>query len=255
MSEQDAEKQIREAARIARDNAERQRTSELRPLAQRGGVKFMSEDEARQWREREERKRHEHHVEELIQRAGVPERYRTASLEPEFVRPLPNDVCLSYARVVEKAIALRDRPGILALLGPRGVGKTWIACGLVLDFCRATPPRSARYLHAMDYFIGLKGTYAERSGTTEGRYETNHLRPALLVIDELHERGDTAWEDRMLTRLIVKRHEMRLATLLLSNDDLQQFSKRIGDSVMSRMKDDAGGAAICDWRSLRGSSI
>lgn len=193
---------------------------------------------------------------ELVKAAGVPSRYAAATIAAGAAgmafSEVPDDARSSYIQAIQRVRQLLAGCGVLALLGPRGVGKTWIACGAVLDLCRQGQP--GRYLHVFDYFSGLKETYGDRARTSEARFETDHLRPRLLVLDEMHERSDSPWEDRMLTRLIVKRHDARLSTLLLSNDNLETFSGRVGDSILSRMSEDAGGALICDWRGLRGRS-
>jgi hypothetical protein len=55
----------------------------------------------------------------------------------------------------------------------------------------------------------------------------------------------------MLRRLIVKRHDLELATLLLSNEDAETFKRRVGDTVVNSMKEDAGGIVVCQWPCLR----
>jgi DNA replication protein DnaC len=94
----------------------------------------------------------------------------------------------AYLGAAGAAARLLAQPGIFGMIGPRGVGKTWIACALVNEFCRQG--RLARYLHVMDYFIGLKETYGDGARTTEGRFEHDHVRLELLVLDEMHERAD-----------------------------------------------------------------
>lgn len=187
---------------------------------------------------------------------GVPALYRDADLNDLSAVPVEVDgepVRVPYAAAVA---ALRPvlaaapvRPPMFALLGPRGPGKTWVGCAAVREFCRAG--RSALYADAMDVFLAIKGTYDDGARLSQQQVEDRYLRPALLVLDELHERGDTAWEDRMLTRLINKRYAGRLATILISNQSEEDFAGRVGQSVVDRMAD-GGGIIVCDWPSLRG---
>src|SRR5206468_2068917 len=103
----------------------------------------------------------------------------------------------------------------------------------------------------MDYFLELKATYDDAAKTTQERVEQNWLRPELLVLDEAHERGDTPWEDRMLTRLVNLRYEAMVSTILISNHDEETFAKRVGTSIADRIAD-GGGLILCGWASLRG---
>jgi DNA replication protein DnaC len=207
----------------------------------------ISDDEAARRQKVESQRLHQANVRKLLDGCGVPKRYEGASLVGEM--NVAADASANYRRAVARVARLETESGTLAIIGPRELGKTWIGCGMILDLCRRGV--SARYLHLTDYLQGLKDTYGDKSRTTESRYESDHLRPHLLVIDELHERGDTAWEDRKLTRLITKRHEAELSTLLLSNDDEETFKHRVGDSVVSRCFEDAGGIFICVWKNQR----
>jgi DNA replication protein DnaC len=194
-----------------------------------------------------ERRRAEFQVEELRKAARVPKRYATANLDD--LSKLPDDTKMRYSGAVRQLRQLLVKPATVALIGSRGPGKTHMACGLVHAFCGAG--RGARYLNAMDYFIELKATYDSQAKRDEAQVERDYLRPSLLVIDELHERGDTQWEDRMLTRLVNQRYENEKATVLVCNLAAEEFEKRIGDSIADRINQ-GGGIIVCDWPSLRG---
>lgn len=184
----------------------------------------------------------------LEENSGVPARYRTAG-NPFDMNAVPDDAVVKYDETVKALASLIGKPGMVALLGPRGTGKTWMACGLVTTFCRHG--RYALYRDAMDYFLELKASYDDGAKVNQQAIEARYLRPELLVLDEVHERGDTAWEDRMLTRLINKRYAAELSTVLISNQDEKTFAERIGASIADRIHD-GGGVIVCDWESLRG---
>jgi DNA replication protein DnaC len=206
------------------------------PVADEAAIADYSAREAR----RQQRAR----VELAMNRANVPKRFLSASLDE--VSELPDDAVAPYRAAVDALRALLSQGVTLALVGRRGPGKTHMACALVNAFCRAG--RSGVYLHAMDYFQELKKTYGDRSRRDESQVEIDYVRPELLVVDELHERGDTPWEDRMLTRLINKRYENELATVLIANLTPGEFEKRVGTSIVDR----TSGVVVCDWPSLRG---
>lgn len=146
--------------------------------------------------------------------------------------------------------ALLDRPATIALLGQRGVGKTHQACALVREFIAEARP--AAFLDAMGFFLRVRATYRDGSQETEEQIIDQLGRKDLLVLDELHERGDTPAEDRLLHRLINRRYENRVATVLISNQTPEEFAARVGESIVDRIHE--GGAIIlCDWDSLRGT--
>ena len=156
---------------------------------------------------------------------------------------------IAFHSSLSEPVTIAGVPRMIAVLGDRGCGKTWLACGLVLDFCRAG--RSAVYLDTMDYFVELKQTYSDRSRQDESQIETKYLRPELLVLDEIQERGETTWEDRMLVRLINKRYANELSTVLVGNLSKEDFPKHVGSSIKDRLLD-GGGVIVCNWPSLRG---
>jgi chromosomal replication initiation ATPase DnaA len=203
-----------------------------------------SEAQARQ-NERERQAK----VASLIAGAAVPPRYKDAGLLGNpGARPTDNP---GYCAANVALQGLATTSGIVGLIGGRGTGKTWLSCGLVLDFCREG--RRAVYTNAFDYFLELRSTFDDGSKMTQERVEAKYVRPALLVLDELHERGDTAWEDRTLTRIVNKRYENNLATVLISNQTPEEFVARVGPSIADRIHD-GGGVILCEWASLRGRS-
>lgn len=243
---------MQRAAGVARQNTARRarETARVEPAAAVTGSACVAPESERVAFERRQAERDAAvRAEKLAKQSGVPARYRGASLADALAR-VPAEVREKYGEAAARLARLLERPGIVAMIGPRGPGKTWLGCALVLEFCRRG--RAAVRLAAMDYFVELKQTYDARARRDESQVETDYVRPDLVVIDELHERGDTAWEDRMLTRIVNKRYEEGRATVLISNQMLAEFTTRVGPSIAERMNDDEGGVIVCDWPSLRG---
>lgn len=165
---------------------------------------------------------------------------------------------------------------LTALVGPRGTGKTQMAAELGREAFRLavavapTPASSywgegwerryaadkrnqenvawaARWVNALDLFADLKTRNIE---VGESAALAKWARPALLVIDEIQERGDTEFESRMLTNLIDKRYGAMKDTLIIGNLDSGEFQKRVGASIVSRMIE-CGGISVCNWPSFR----
>lgn len=135
---------------------------------------------------------------------------------------------------------------IFALVGPRGPGKTQM--GVELMKIQTSQLRSARYCTALDFFIDLKSCFD--TDRNQRRVLDQYAAPRLLVIDEAQERGETPWEDRMLTYLINRRYNDRKDTLLISNQTAKEFWTAIGPSVASRMSE-TGSVIECTWPSFR----
>ena len=74
--------------------------------------------------------------------------------------------------------------------------------------------------------------------------------PNLLVIDELAVRGETPYEDRVLTHILDSRYDAKRDTILISNQEPQNFTAIIGDSIRDRMHE-TGGIIECTWDSFR----
>lgn len=172
--------------------------------------------------------------------AGVPKRHR---MQAESIDLTAHDQWRS------RSIKLADMLGtgfIVVLSGDRGRGKTQLA----IDAIRLTTldSRTARYATAMDFFINIKAGYAEKVSELESL--SPFLTPDLLVIDEAHERGETEWEQRLLTYLIDCRYRAMQDTLLVTNQTQKDFLAAMGPSVASRIGE-TGGFMVCDWESFR----
>ena len=135
---------------------------------------------------------------------------------------------------------------IIALLGGRGVGKTQMAVAACRE--QAQREKSFSYCTAMDVFLDIKDSF--RKGGSERDALKSFIKPSLLIIDEVQERGETPWEDRLLTYILDKRYAAEKDTLLISNQTKDAFLEGIGPSVASRITE-AGGIAVFDWPSFR----
>ena len=184
---------------------------------------------------------------QALEGANIPPRYKGAKIED--LSKVPADSREKYAATIEKLKALLYHRCTLAMLGKVGPGKTWMACAIVHEFCRAG--RYAVYMEAMDYFIALQETYDDGAKANASAVEQKYVRPELLILDAMEERADTSWNDRMLVRLINKRYAAEKSTVLISNEDVKAFKTRVGDSIADRIRDE-GGFIVCDWPSLRG---
>lgn len=148
----------------------------------------------------------------------------------------------------QKLVDIERRSGyLIALLGGRGRGKTQMAVDLIRNRCGEG--KTARYVKAMAFFLALREAY-QKTGVTEQDVLFQFQRPSLLVIDAMEERGDTAWEDRVLNHLIDTRYDNGVDTLLISNQTPDVFINAVGPSIASRLNE-TGGVVVCNWDSYR----
>jgi len=144
-------------------------------------------------------------------------------------------------------------PGIVALVGPRGTGKTQIAVSLAKRMM-AECERSVLYLKVCDYFGLLKSEFGGgREATTQSIRSTAHTKH-LLVLDEVQERVHSDFEDREFVNMIDHRYAALKPTILISNQTVKGFADSVGASVMSRLSEN-GAIVACDWPSFRAAAV
>lgn len=179
-------------------------------------------------------------AETILSKANLPARNR---------EPLAS-THQKWNRIDERLKARLGDGFIIALLGPRGTGKTQLGCSL----CRAAAQAGRRCLYgsAMGFFLDIKESF--NGAKSEKTVIEAYVSPSVLVLDEMQERGQSQWEDRLLTHLIDRRYSEKKDTLLLSNQTSKQFQEAMGESVVSRILQ-TGGIAVCDWESFRSKTI
>jgi DNA replication protein DnaC len=213
--------------------------------------KPLSPEEAAQAEERAaawEREREEHEAAERarkaeegrkrrLARARIPDRHENREL-----KPVPE-----WSAVLESLTKNLGRGILVALLGLRGTGKTQIA----VEAIRETINRGgeARYVKALDLIIRFREAF-RKDGPSERAVLEEFLEPDLLVIDAMEERGETEFEDRMISHLIDRRYDALGDTILISNQTKDAFSKAIGLSATSRIIE-TGKVFECAWESFR----
>lgn len=172
--------------------------------------------------------------------AGFPERHATLDTQ-ETTGPWAN---------TRDGLAGRIGSGFLcALIGGRGVGKTQMAMDLSSTVIRAGG--TARFTTATKFLMEIKETYRKDAPKTEREVVVDYGKPKLLIIDEIGRRGETDWEDRLLFELLNDRYNAVRDTIVISNHPTEaEFSKAVGDSLVSRINE-TGGVIACNWTSFR----
>jgi DNA replication protein DnaC len=187
----------------------------------------------------EDEKRERHlKGEALWSKSNVP--YRHASFEPPKDGPW---------REAYETLKPKLGTGFLyVVMGNRGTGKTQIGTALI-GTCCWWKLRSGMYVKALDIFIALREAY-RKDGDAESQVIGRFVKPSLLVIDAMEERGETAFEDRLLNHIIDKRYDNMDDTLLITNQTPEAFATSAGPSIVSRIHE-TGDKIVCDWESFR----
>lgn len=162
-----------------------------------------------------------------LSRSGAPPLHiKRAVEEPQSV--LLKTVIMQHLKHADGVVS---RGGIAVLLGNRGCGKTQVA---VCIMCNALAGwlRTVRYTTACEMFGEIKNSYG--GGDTQAVMD-RLTKPYLLVIDDCHERSDTAHEDHLLMQIMDRRYRHQRGTLLISNQKRDAFAKSMGPGITSRI--------------------
>lgn len=162
---------------------------------------------------------------------------------------------------------------IVAMVGPRGTGKTTIAAALAAkrlweDWDKAreiqsyttslerrpVPRRISLYRKLSAVVARFKAFYGDFGTIEMAQLESERAHLAsveLLIIDELAEvEDDSRHKDRILTDLLDLRYADRRDTILISNQTKADFAASINPSVASRIAEH-GCVIRCEWQSFR----
>jgi DNA replication protein DnaC len=155
---------------------------------------------------------------------------------------------------------------IVAMVGPRGTGKTSIAAQLAADRLwedwqialagerKGVPCRVTSYRKLGTLVARLKAHYGDFGSIQADQMAASleHLCSVeCLVIDETHEvQDDSKHKDRLLTDILDRRYSARRDTVLISNQQKAEFMKGLSPSIVSRLIEH-GGTIACEWQSFR----
>lgn len=180
---------------------------------------------------------------------GFPTRYKGAE------KATGDQWWLYYNKAMEKLQA----GGIVVMYGEHGTGKTRMAYELALagKFPRSTYKQAGIekdlpriYTTAVNLFMDLRETFRDKSETSEKSIIKSMSDAALLVIDEVQERGETAFEDRKLTQIIDLRYSHAKPTILISNYSKERFIESLSPAIVDRIRETGIGLHF-NWNSYR----
>jgi len=201
--------------------------------------------------------------EQAVKRRVFESRWLGAGLDPthlERYEPSP-DLNLPWGKV-QNLLMESPRGFIVAVLGPRGCGKTQIAENLIGEmlmavsgFDRRMFRNTPRYTMAAKIFRAVRVSM-KRGRDDEGLDEIQAIEsftnPPLLVIDEAHNRGESDAENRALDEIVDDRYRMKRSTLFIGNMTQAEFTASMGPTITDRILE-RGQFIECQWPSFRGA--
>lgn len=168
--------------------------------------------------------------------AGIPSRYQRATLD-RWTAETP--LQLAAKGMAVNWCARLDAEGWnsngLTLSGPPGVGKTHLACGLLIHVLQHTD-LSVAYAQWTDTLAALKASFGRQGD--EGAQLLDRLKAVdVLVLDEPGVRLGSDYDTTTLFDLIDYRYREELPTVVCTNAPLDTAAAMLGERVVDRLRE------------------
>lgn len=215
--------------------------------------KRTPEEHLRAWQQRNEwsNKKHlreiqQHKLDCMLKGAGVPMRYRQASV---LQQPPHNDFQAGVWNMAKGFINTIDNGRGLGflLLGGVGVGKTHLICAIANDLIKAE--KTIVYTTCVEVIEGAKNSW---NNSGELSYFDAMTQPDLLILDEIGIQTDTAYSAKVITTIVDRRHRECKPTIAASNLNEDDVIKALGQRAFDRITASGEHMYQLSGQSLRG---
>lgn len=192
--------------------------------------------------------------ESKIGHSGIPERFKTRTLEtyladtPQKKRAL--DFALEYALQFGTKDAEQGRSALF--VGKPGTGKTHLAVGIGLSAMAGG--YSVLFFTVMRAIRRVKDTWGRDSSEKESEAIAALVEPDLLILDEVGIQFGSETEKLILFDILNERYEKRRSCILLSNLSSEEVSAFLGERIIDRLREDGGEVIPFTWESYRGKA-
>lgn len=190
------------------------------------------------------------YTESIFQRAAIPPRFATRTLQNYSPQCDKSGAALRTATYYAESFTTALESGqSLIFVGNVGSGKTHLASGIAHEVLK--DGYSALFSTVLGAVRTVKDTYRHDSPKTESEAIMDLVKPDLLVLDEVGVQFGSDTEKLILFEIINGRYEHMRPTILLSNLDIAGLSEYLGERVMDRLREGGGKMVAFDWASYR----
>ena len=147
------------------------------------------------------------------------------------------------------AMKATGKAGNLIAIGGTGSGKTLLASAMVDEVIEK---RSCKLITLSGIFSTIKQSWNDPAALDEQKLIESLASYDLLIIDEVGVQSDTDWEKGIIFQIIDGRYQNMLPTVLISNLEVSEIQKIIGDRCVDRLRDEGAFVVAFDWESKRG---
>lgn len=199
--------------------------------------------------EREQREREQRWARQ-VEASGIPERFRTATLESYRADGPGQEKALAFARSYASQFASAMISGRSCMfVGRPGTGKTHLAVGIAQELMKEG--RTCSFTTVQRLVRRVKATWSRPAPETETEAIKSATRPDLLILDEVGVQTGSDYETNLLFDVLNERYEARRATILISNLAHAQIQEVLGERIVDRLREDGGRVIVFDWASHR----
>ncbi|MFY4709932.1 ATP-binding protein [Burkholderia glumae] len=189
-------------------------------------------------------------IEQRLDRAGIPVRFRDRTFENFVADTEPKRAALRVAREFADAFPEHLKNGTtIVFSGKPGTGKSHLAIAAAMVVMQR---HTAMYINALDMIRMVRATWRRDSEVSESTVLADLSSVALLVIDEVGMQYGTEGEQVILFDVINRRYRDLMPTILLTNLGVKGMKEFLGERSFDRTRE--GGIWVAfDWDSYRGS--
>lgn len=195
----------------------------------------------------EKRKLDQAKLEEAMDRAGIPLRYRGKTLESFEGDASGIRAAVETCKTFRDSRAALEQGATLTLLGGPGTGKTHLSTAVANAWFDAG--RTVIYLTSRALVRHIRSAY-DQPGVSEAQRIAELTRPDLLIIDDIGAQQGTEHEKLLLFDVIDDRYANLRPMILVSNLPAEELAAYLGERMWDRLHEN-GRVVACNWSSYR----
>lgn len=186
----------------------------------------------------------EYQLKKNIRNSEIPLRFAAKSFDNFVVSDNSSKIAKAISVSYANNFAEIKKEGVsLVFVGKTGTGKTHLACAIA-NHVMQNYRLSVRFVNVIDAISQIKQSWSKYSEQNENDIIALFTAPNLLILDEVGVQFGTETEQMLLFRIINKRYEQLLPTIIISNLTVETLSKTLGDRIFDRLQEGSGGGIV-----------